>query len=129
MVSSFLYDQTEDEPETYCLSKKKIEFHTARLTIFQSKGLSGLASLGECPHPTFCPYGFRPFEIKRDNLNETQWEKSRCGENPESSKKKIGYEYVVGLAPSQTCCSLAMWRYKNPFVIWVRCYMKSNNST
>ena len=80
----------------------------------------------KCP---FCPYGSRPFEIKRDNLNETQWEKSRCGENPESSKKKIGYEYVVGLAPGQTCCSLAMWRYKNPFVIWVRCYMKSNKST
>ena len=34
------------------LEQKFFEFHTARFTIFQSKDLSGLTSLSECPHPT-----------------------------------------------------------------------------
>ena len=35
------------------LEQKLFKFHTARIKIFQSKGLSGLASLGECPHPRY----------------------------------------------------------------------------
>ena len=44
------------------LEQKFFEFHTARFTIFQSKGLSGLASLGECPHPNV------PYEIPLNDI-------------------------------------------------------------
>ena len=42
----------KDKPQTYCMHKSFFKFHSVRIKIFQSKGLSGLASLGECPHPT-----------------------------------------------------------------------------
>lgn len=70
-----------------------------------------------------CPFCLLviPITVVRRIANGNEWQTGRCSKNPQSSKKMIGYEYTVKLAKDQTCCSLFMERYENPYVIWVWC--------
>ena len=80
---------------------------------------SSISKKPECP---FCKGQL--IEIRRnasDDINA--WENGRCAkaENKTGIENMMyGFEYTVKLIEDESCCSLKMHRYENPFIIWVK---------
>ena len=56
--------------------------------------------------------------------NATETENVRCWDDEFSDDDKMfGYEYFFKLKVGQPCCSLIMYRYQNPLIIWVWCFL------